>query len=93
MKWIKNEESYRIPVKSWCAEVEPGALKQAGNLAAHPVLAHHVALMPDCHQGYGMPIGGVVAAATQSFRARSASISAAAWWRWRPASRRNASPG
>ena len=51
MKWIKNEESYRIPVKSWCAEVEPGALKQAGNLAAHPVLAHHVALMPDCHQG------------------------------------------
>lgn len=62
MKWIKNEESYRIPVKSWCAEVEPGALKQAGNLAAHPVLAHHVALMPDCHQGYGMPIGGVVAA-------------------------------
>ena len=33
MKWIKNEESYRIPVKSWCAEVEPGALKQAGNLA------------------------------------------------------------
>ena len=62
MKWIKQEESYRIPVKSWCAEVEPGALKQAANLASHPALAHHVALMPDCHQGYGMPIGGVVAA-------------------------------
>ncbi len=62
MKWIKKEDSYRIPVKSWCAEVEPGALKQAANLAAHPALAHHVALMPDCHQGYGMPIGGVIAA-------------------------------
>ena len=34
---------------------------QAENLAKHPVLAHHVALMPDCHQGYGMPIGGVIA--------------------------------
>ncbi len=62
MKWIKQEESYRIPVKSWCADIEPGALQQAANLALHPALAHHVALMPDCHQGYGMPIGGVVAA-------------------------------
>lgn len=62
MNWIKKEQNYRIPVKSWCAEVEPGALSQAENLARHPALAHHVALMPDCHQGYGMPIGGVVAA-------------------------------
>lgn len=62
MKWIKSEDSYRIPVKSWCAELEDGALKQAENLARHPVLAHHVALMPDCHHGYGMPIGGVIAA-------------------------------
>ncbi|MEA4863312.1 MAG: RtcB family protein [Victivallaceae bacterium] len=62
MNWIKKEDCYRIPVKSWCADVEPGALEQAANLARHPVLAHHVALMPDCHQGYGMPIGGVVAA-------------------------------
>lgn len=61
MKWIKKENSYLIPVKSWCAKVEPGALVQAENLAQHPVLAHHVALMPDCHQGYGMPIGGVIA--------------------------------
>lgn len=61
MKWIKKESSYLIPVKSWCAEVEPGAFEQAENLARHPALAHHVALMPDCHQGYGMPIGGVIA--------------------------------
>jgi tRNA-splicing ligase RtcB len=25
------------------------------------VIFHHVALMPDCHVGYGMPIGGVIA--------------------------------
>lgn len=61
MKWIKNEKNYRIPIKSWCEEVEDGALKQAENLAMHPALMRHVALMPDCHQGYGMPIGGVIA--------------------------------
>lgn len=62
MKWVKMEQGFRIPIKSWCADTEPGALVQAENLAKHPVLAHHVALMPDCHQGYGMPIGGVIAA-------------------------------
>ncbi len=62
MKWYKKEDSFRIPIKSWCAELEDGALRQAENLACHPALSHHVALMPDCHLGYGMPIGGVVAA-------------------------------
>ena len=61
MKWVKFDDSMRIPIKSWCEEVEPDALKQAKNLAAHPVTFHHVALMPDCHVGYGMPIGGVIA--------------------------------
>ena len=61
MKWEKNEDG-ALPVKSWCENCEEGALKQAGNLAKHPALYHHVALMPDAHQGYGMPIGGVVAA-------------------------------
>ena len=51
-----------MPVKSWCENCEEGAVKQAVNLAHHPALVHHVALMPDAHQGYGMPIGGVVAA-------------------------------
>ncbi|MBQ6248173.1 MAG: RtcB family protein [Kiritimatiellae bacterium] len=61
MKWETTEEG-ALPVKSWCENCEEGALKQAGNLAKHPALYHHVALMPDAHQGYGMPIGGVVAA-------------------------------
>ena len=62
MKWEKFEEGYAIPIKSWCENCEEGAVKQAVNLAHHPVLFHHVALMPDAHLGYGMPIGGVVAA-------------------------------
>ncbi len=61
MKWEKSCDTYRIPIKSWCADLESGALEQAVNLARHPVLAHHVALMPDAHEGYGMPIGGVIA--------------------------------
>ena len=62
MKWEKMEDGWAMPVKSWCESCEDGAVNQAANLAQHPALFHHVALMPDAHQGYGMPIGGVVAA-------------------------------
>ena len=62
MKWEKFDEGWSMPVKSWCENCEEGAVKQAANLARHPALYHHVALMPDAHLGYGMPIGGVVAA-------------------------------
>ena len=62
MKWIMENESLRVPIKSWCADVEAEALEQAKNLARHPAVERYVALMPDCHVGYGMPIGGVIAA-------------------------------
>ncbi len=62
VKWEKLNEGDILPVKSWCENVEERALVQASNLARHPALTHHVALMPDCHMGYGMPIGGVIAA-------------------------------
>jgi len=61
MEWIKNENNYKVPVKSWCGEIEDGAMAQAADLARHPAVFRHVALMPDCHLGYGMPIGGVIA--------------------------------
>lgn len=51
----------RVPLKMWLAEIEQGALEQAQHLTNLPFAFHHVALMPDCHQGYGMPIGGVLA--------------------------------
>lgn len=62
MKWTRMDDGCRLAVKSWCDSCEAGAIQQSLNLARHPALFHHVALMPDAHQGYGMPIGGVVAA-------------------------------
>jgi len=46
----------------WLDDVEEGAIKQALNLANLPFAFRHICLMPDTHQGYGMPIGGVLAA-------------------------------
>ena len=51
----------RLPILSWCREIEPGAREQLRHLADHPFAFHHIAVMPDCHEGYGMPIGGVLA--------------------------------
>ena len=48
------------PWKSWCVEVEEGALKQMKSAMCLPC-AVGGALMPDAHQGYGLPIGGVLA--------------------------------
>jgi tRNA-splicing ligase RtcB len=38
------------------------SVEQATNVACLPGLAGRVLVMPDVHQGYGMPIGGVMAA-------------------------------
>lgn len=50
------------PIKIWASAIEDGALEQARHLAALPFAFQHIALMPDTHQGFGMPIGGVLAA-------------------------------
>jgi tRNA-splicing ligase RtcB len=54
-----------IPIYSWApAEtIEESAMKQVLNLTKLPFAVHHIALMPDVHTGYGMPIGGVLATA------------------------------
>jgi tRNA-splicing ligase RtcB len=49
-------------IKSWCNAPEEGAIEQAKNLARLPFAFRQICLMPDAHQGYGMPIGGVMAA-------------------------------
>jgi len=59
MKQVISTEN--IPIKMWLDEIEDGALSQAKNLANLPFVYKHVAIMPDAHQGYGMPIGGVIA--------------------------------
>ena len=58
MKVINTEN---IPIKLWLDDIEDGALQQAKNLANLPFAFKHIAIMPDSHQGYGMPIGGVLA--------------------------------
>lgn len=52
----------RIPLLIWTDNVEEGAMQQALNLSNLPFAFGHIALMPDVHQGFGMPIGGVLAA-------------------------------
>jgi tRNA-splicing ligase RtcB (3'-phosphate/5'-hydroxy nucleic acid ligase) len=49
------------PIKLWLDDIEGPALAQARNLANLPFTYKHVAIMPDAHPGYGMPIGGVLA--------------------------------
>jgi tRNA-splicing ligase RtcB (3'-phosphate/5'-hydroxy nucleic acid ligase) len=55
------DASGRVPLKIWAEGVEEGALEQARHLTELPFAFKHVALMADCHSGYGMPIGGVLA--------------------------------
>ena len=62
---IFNPQKQKIPIKVWLknkSELEETCLQQAVNLSNLPFLHKWVALMPDTHSGYGMPIGGVIAA-------------------------------
>ncbi|MBI2420399.1 MAG: RtcB family protein, partial [Ignavibacteriales bacterium] len=51
----------KLPIKLWLKDIEPAALEQAKHLAELPFAFRHIAIMPDSHVGYGMPIGGVLA--------------------------------
>lgn len=56
------DTSGKVPIKLWLDDLEHQALEQARNLANFPFTHRHVAIMPDAHMGYGMPIGGILAA-------------------------------
>lgn len=58
-----KEDSMKVPAFVWQQKgaVEEGTIEQVKNLAYLPFAFHHIALMPDGHLGYGMPIGGVLA--------------------------------
>ena len=55
-----TERPAPAPYKVWGEGLEEGALDQMRQAARIPV-AVAGALMPDAHQGYGLPIGGVLA--------------------------------
>ncbi|GBE13245.1 RNA-splicing ligase RtcB [bacterium BMS3Bbin14] len=59
MKQIITTE--KRPIKLWLDDIDDGAMGQARNLANLPFVYKHIAVMPDAHLGYGMPIGGVMA--------------------------------
>ena len=55
----------KVPIKIWLentSQLDKICLEQAKNLANLPFAYQHIALMPDAHAGYGMPIGGILAA-------------------------------
>jgi len=62
-----HREDMRVPVRIFASrEILEGirddrSLQQAVNAATLPGLVGHVTVMPDMHQGYGFPIGGVAA--------------------------------
>ena len=56
----KVEVIGKTVVKMWTTEIDDFAREQIENLASLPFVHHHIALMPDCHGGMGMPIGGVL---------------------------------
>jgi tRNA-splicing ligase RtcB len=63
--FIINEPDEQIwPIKVWLeniSQLDAECLKQAKNLSNLPFAHKWIALMPDTHSGFGMPIGGVVA--------------------------------
>ena len=59
MKKVISSE--KLPIKLWLEDIEDGALEQVKNLANLPFAYKWISIMPDSHQGYGMPIGGVLA--------------------------------
>jgi tRNA-splicing ligase RtcB len=65
---ISFNPEMKVPVWIFASEdliedaLEDLSLTQAVNVACLPGLVGHVVVMPDVHQGYGMPIGGVMAA-------------------------------
>ncbi|HEA46439.1 MAG TPA: RtcB family protein [Candidatus Pacearchaeota archaeon] len=58
---MKTIETEKIPIKMWLEEIEDNTMEQVKNIANLPFAFKHIAIMPDSHLGYGMPIGGVLA--------------------------------
>ena len=61
--FVHKSDLTRLPIKIWADKnnIEEECLKQAFNLSGLPFAFKHIALMPDAHSGFGMPIGGVLA--------------------------------
>ena len=65
-KVIGKVDGGYVHMKLWLDDLEAGAMEQTINLSKLPFAFKHIALMPDAHQGYGMPIGGVLATSAKN---------------------------
>ena len=61
IKVIFEKMNSNLPVKVWADDIEDGAMEQIINMSKLPFAFRHIAIMPDCHQGYGVCIGGILA--------------------------------
>ena len=65
---VSYRQDMRVPVRLFADDkllnacLDDQSLTQAVNASTLPGLAGHVIVMPDVHQGYGFPIGGIAAA-------------------------------
>lgn len=59
MNVIENTNS--LPILNWAKDIDDATLRQAGNVAKHPCAVNRVALAPDAHCGFGVPIGCILA--------------------------------
>lgn len=48
-------KKFQDNILTWCENPEEGAIIQARKIAEHPWLVGNVCLMPDIHEGYGVP--------------------------------------
>lgn len=64
---IEKEGDMKVPVKVFANEkllgkmLEDNCIQQGVNVSTLPGIVGHSIMMPDAHQGYGFPIGGVAA--------------------------------
>jgi tRNA-splicing ligase RtcB len=55
----KQKNIVKAWVNSW-EDIDKGAIEQINHLANLPFIYNHIAVMPDVHSGYGVPIGSVL---------------------------------
>ncbi len=64
---LEPRSKMQVPVRIFSSEplmenlVKDNAIMQGKNVAEMPFVQKHVLIMPDAHQGYGFPVGGVAA--------------------------------
>ncbi len=49
-----------VPVRVWTEDIAPDAINQLINVASLPIVAQHIAAMPDVHLGKGATVGSVI---------------------------------